>query len=123
MTSPSHAYLHNLEGLDLASVLDMRASAEIDKGSATVDGAALASDELVNVVQLIFAVCEHLLEVLLGDLQSVEALLLFKDARRLGVERLPVSLTDNTSKSSKINIGKVVNVDMNTTYPSGMAMS
>ena len=63
------AYLHDLESLDLASVLNVRASAEIDKGSATVDGAAFTSDELINVVQLIFAVSEHLLEVLLGHLQ------------------------------------------------------
>lgn len=95
--STSDAYLHDLEGLDLASVLNMRASAEIDKGTVTIDGAAFAGDELVNIVQLVFAVCEHLFEVLLGNLQSVEALLLLEDTGRLGVKRLPVSLTDNTS--------------------------
>ena len=75
----------------------MRASAEIDKGTATVDGAAFTGDELVNIVQLVFAVGEHLLEILLRNLQSVEALLLLEDARRLIVKRLPVSLADNTS--------------------------
>jgi hypothetical protein len=99
ITSHGHAYLHDLEGLDLASVLNMRASAEIDKGSATVDGAAFTGDELINVVQLIFAVSEHLLEVLLGDLQSVEALFLLEDARGLVVERFPITLANNPSVS------------------------
>lgn len=82
----SYAYLHDLESLNLASVLDVRASAEINKGTATVDSAAFAGNELVNIVQLVFAVCEHLLEVLLGDLQTVEALLLFEDTGRLGIK-------------------------------------
>ena len=95
--STSDAYLHDLEGLDLASVLNMRASAEIDKGTVTIDGAAFAGDELINVVQLVFAVCEHLFEVLLGNFQSVEALLLLEATRRSDVKRFPVGLTDNPS--------------------------
>lgn len=95
--STSHTYLHDLEGLDLASVLNVRASAEIDEGTATVDGAALAGDKLVNIVQLVFTVCEHLLEVLLRNLQSVEALLFLEDTCRLSIKCLPISLPDNPS--------------------------
>jgi hypothetical protein len=84
--------------------LNVRATAEIDEGTATVDGAALASHELVNVVQLVFAVGKHLLEVLFGDLQSIEALLLLEDARRPGVKRFPVGLSNNASMC--ISIGK-----------------
>jgi len=122
-TRVSHSHLHDLECLYLSGVLDVRATAEIDEGTTTVDGAALARHELVNIVQLVFTVTEHLLEVLLGNLQSVETLLLLEDARRLGIKRLPVSLFDNTSSFPNVNIGKIVRADIKKTYPSGMAMS
>lgn len=100
--STSHTYLHDLEGLDFAGVLNVRASAEIDKGTATVDGATLAGDKLINIVQLVFAVCEHLLEVLFGNIQTVEALLLLEDTCSLSVKCLPVRLLDNLSVSPYI---------------------
>lgn len=92
-----NSYLHDLEGLDLAGVLNVRASAEIDQGTATVDGALLSGDQLLNVVQLVFAVREHLPEVLFRDLQSVKALLLLEDFGGLVVQRLPVSFLDDTA--------------------------
>lgn len=75
-----HAHLHDLERLYLSGVLDVGTSAQIDQGTAAVDSTALSSHELVDVVKLVLAVGEHLLEVLLGNLQSVEALLLLEDA-------------------------------------------
>lgn len=99
----------------------MGASAQIDQGTAAVDSAALSSHKLVNVVKLVLAVGEHLLKILLGNLQSVEALLLLEDARGLGVKRLPVSLSDDTSRSWNINIDTIMNAK--TTYPSGIAIS
>lgn len=92
-------YLHDLESLDLASALDVGTPAQIDKSTAPVDGALFAGHQLVNVVKLVLAVCEHLLEVLLGDLQPVEALLLLEDTRGFVVQGRPISLPDDTTVS------------------------
>ena len=89
-------YLHDLEGLDLTGVLDVRSSAKVDQGTATVDRTLLPSDQLVDVVQLVLAVRKHLPEVLLGDLQSVKALLLLEYPRCPAIERRPVGLSNHT---------------------------
>jgi len=46
-------------------VLDVRTTAKIDQGTVTVHSALLASNQLVDVVQFVLAVPEHLLQVLL----------------------------------------------------------
>lgn len=46
-------------------VLDVRTTAKIDQSTVTVHSALLASNQLVDIVQFIFAVPEHLLQVLL----------------------------------------------------------
>jgi hypothetical protein len=91
----SCSYLHNLEGLDLSSVLDVRASAKVDQGTASINGTLFSGDKLVNVVQFIFAVGKHFLEVFLRDLQSVEALLFLEDPRRSAIQCRPVILSYN----------------------------
>jgi hypothetical protein len=53
--------LHDLEGLNLASALNVRTPAKIDQSTASVDSALLTSHKLVNVVQLVLAVGKHLL--------------------------------------------------------------
>lgn len=100
------SYLHDLECLYLSRVLNMGAPTEINKCTTAVDSTAFASHELVDVVQFVFAVTEHLLEVLFGDFQSVEALLLLKDLRGLGLKLLPVLLMDNSSIFTRISIGE-----------------
>lgn len=100
------SYLHDLEGLDLASVLDVRSSAKIDQGSATVDGALFSGDQLFDVVQLVLAVREHLPEVLFRDFQSVKALFLLEDPRGLVVQRLPVTLLNDTAVYQVRLVGK-----------------
>lgn len=93
----SCSYLHNLEGLDLSSVLDVRTSAKVDQGTTSINRTLFSSHQLVNVVQFIFAVGEHFLEVFLGDLQSVEALLFLKDPRCSAIQGRPVTLSYNTA--------------------------
>lgn len=85
-------HLHDLHSLDLASVLDVRTAAQIDKGTAAVDCAVLSLDKVVDIVKLILGVGEHLLQVLLGNLQSLELLLLLADLLRSLVESRPVGL-------------------------------
>jgi hypothetical protein len=68
----------------------MRSTAQINQGTAAIHGTLLPSHKLVNIVQLVLAVRKHLLEVLLGDLQSVEALLLLENARGLGLKCRPI---------------------------------
>lgn len=89
--------LHNLHGLDLPGVLDVRTSAQINERTAAVDRTVLSLDQVVDVVQLILAVVEHLLQILFRNLQTIEGLLLFEDFGRLGIERWPICLSDNTS--------------------------
>lgn len=64
----------------------MGTSAQVDQGTTPVDSALLSGDELVNVVQLVLAVGEHLLEVLLRNLQSIETLLFLEDAVGVAVQ-------------------------------------
>lgn len=100
------AYLHDLECLYLSCVLNMGTPTEINKCTTAVDSAAFTSHELVDVVQFVFAVTEHLLEVLFGDFQSVKALLLLKDLQGLGLKLLPVLLMDDGSNFRSISIGE-----------------
>ena len=95
MVDPTH--LHDLEGLDFAGVLDVRATAQVNQGTATVDGTLLPGNQLVNVVKLVLAVREHLLEVLFRDLQPIEALLLLEDPGSPAIEGSPVGLAHDTS--------------------------
>lgn len=75
----------------------MRAPAQVDQGTAPVHGTPLARHQLINVVQLIFAVREHLPEVFFTDLQSIEALLFLEDSLRFLLKRRPVGLNDNAA--------------------------
>lgn len=75
----------------------MRAPAEIDKRTASVNSALLSSHKLVNIVQLVLAVRKHLLEVLLGNLQSVETLLLLENLRCPVVKDLPICLFNDAA--------------------------
>ena len=95
-------HLHDLEGLDLAGALDMGTSAQIDQGTTPVDSALLSGDELVNVVQLVLAVREHLLEVLLRNLQSIETLLLLEDAVGVAVQQRPIGFSDDAAISLSV---------------------
>lgn len=78
-------------------VLDMRSPAQIYQSTAAIDGTLLSSHKLVNIMQLVLAVRKHLLEVLLGDLQSIEALLLLENARGPVLKRRPVGGMQDTT--------------------------
>lgn len=75
----------------------MRSPAQINQSTAAIHGTLLPSYKLVDIVQLVLAVRKHLLEVLLGDLQSVEALLLLEDARSPVLKYRPVGREHDTS--------------------------
>lgn len=73
----SWAHSENGEGLDVAGVRDVRAPAQIDQRSTPVDSALGAvGNALVDEVLLVFAVLEHLEELLFGHLETLEGLLL-----------------------------------------------
>jgi len=91
--------LHDLEGLDLASVLNMGSTAQINQSTAAVHCRLLPSNQLINVMKFVLGIGEHLLQVLLGHLQTVEALLLLEDFSSTVIERLPVGFADDTSNS------------------------
>lgn len=61
-------YLHNLEGLDLARALNVWTSAQINQGSAPIHRTLLSRYQFINIVQLIFAVREHLSKILFRNL-------------------------------------------------------
>jgi hypothetical protein len=92
-----HTHLHNPESLDLASILDMRASAKIDQSAASVYGALLPFHKMIDVVQFVLAVREHLLEIVLGDFQPVEALFLLENLNGLLIQWCPICLLHNAS--------------------------
>lgn len=116
--------LHDLERLDLSSVLDVRATAEIDKSSATVYRGFLSLHEVVDVMQLVLAVRKHLLKVFLSNLQSVETLLFFEDLSCFLVDRWPIGLFNDSSKKSEVRIVSVSPLRLHeSTYPPGIAMS
>ena len=75
----------------------MGTPAEINQGTTSVNGTLLPSDKFVDVVQLVLAVRKHLPEILLGDFQSVETLLLFENLVGPVVEGLPVGLFYDTA--------------------------
>ena len=103
------AYLHDLEGLDLASVLDVRSSAKVNQGTASVHGALFARNELIDVVQLVFAVRKHFAEILLGNFQAIEALLVLEDPLDFLLKRRPVRLNDNAAVLTKISHSNLTN--------------
>lgn len=81
----------------------MRTSAKINQGTASVHSALFARDELFDVVQLVFAVRKHLAEILLGDFQTIKALLVLEDSLDLLLKRWPVGLDDNAAVLTKIS--------------------
>jgi hypothetical protein len=75
----------------------MGASAKVDQGTASINRTLFSCDKLINVVQFVFAVGKHFLEVFLRDLQSIEALLFLEDPRRPAIQGRPVTLSYNTT--------------------------
>lgn len=103
----------------------MRSPAQIDQSTAAIDGTLVPSHKLVDIVQLVLAVRKHLLEVLLGDLQPVETLLLLVYARGSGLKCRPVGGEDDTSVDHSELVPRH---DFRTAYPAftyspGMAAS
>ena len=90
-------YLHDLKVLYLAGALNVRTPAQVNKSTTSVHGTLFTSHQLVDVVQLIFAVRKHLSKILLCNLQSVKALLFFHDPVRLALEGRPVTLVNDTA--------------------------
>ena len=118
----SAIYLHNIKGLDLASVLDVRTPTQVNQTTTPVYGTLFSSNQLFNVVQLIFAVGEHLPEVLLCDLQPIKALFLLQDRFRFVLERRPIASGDDTAIFD-MSYCMYETVLFQTTYLSGMAIS
>ena len=98
----------------------MGAPAQIDQGTTPVDSALLSSHQLIDVVQLVLAVREHLLEVFFRNLQSVEALLFLEDAGGFAVQRRPIGFPDDTAASLSVS---VQSYNITHAYLSGIAMS
>jgi hypothetical protein len=96
------SYLHDLEGLDFTSVLDVRSPTEIDQGTTAVNRALLTRHQLIDIMKLIFAVGEHLLEVLLRDFEAIEALLFLEDTRGLAVQGRPIGFTNDAAVTKSV---------------------
>jgi len=112
------------EGLDVASGGDVRSSAQIDEGTASVDGALGAiRHSLVNEILLVLAVLEHLEELLLGHLKTLKGLLLLDDIGREGVKRLLVLVGDSLTVALFISTLYLLAVASKRTHPSMFAMS
>lgn len=94
-------YPENGKGLDVTGGGDVRSSAQIDKGAASVDSALGAiRDSLLNKILLVFAVLEHLEELILGHLQTLERLLLLDNAVGELLESLLVLVSNNLPADS-----------------------
>lgn len=89
--------LHDLEGLDLASVLDVRTTAQINQRTAPIDCSTFARHEFVDVVQLVFAIGEHLPQIALRDIETLKVLFLLENLCSPVIKGLPVGLADDTS--------------------------
>ena len=100
----------------------MRTPTQVNQTTTPVYGTLFSSNQLFNVVQLIFAVREHLPEILLCDLQPIKALFVLQDRLRFVLERRPIASGDDTAifDVSYCMYGTVL---YQTTYLSGMAMS
>jgi hypothetical protein len=89
-------YPENGKGLDVTGGRDVRSSAQIDKGTASVDSTLGAiRDSLLNEILLVLAVLEHLKELILGHLQTLERLLLLDNAVGELLESLLVLFSNN----------------------------
>jgi len=89
----SNSYLHDVESLDSTSVRNVRTSAQIDQGTATVDGGAGAIGNLVlDNVLLVLVVAEHLEQILLLQGETLESLLLLDGLLGDLLQGLPVRL-------------------------------
>lgn len=74
------AHLEDGKRLNVSGMGDVRASAKIDERTASVDSTRGAvGDTLVDEVLLVFAVVEHLKELVLGHFQTLKGLLLLDD--------------------------------------------
>jgi hypothetical protein len=99
----------------------MGSSTKINQCAAAIHSALLSRDQVVNIVELVFAVGKHLLEVLLCDFQSIEALSFLENLSGLLVQDCPIAFLDNTTIKRIVLVCnfKILGV----TYPSGIAMS
>lgn len=75
----------------------MRASAQINQRTTAIDSTLFSSHKLVNVMHLVFAVAEHLFQVLFRNLQPIETLLLLEDLGCFTVERRPIAFPNSTA--------------------------
>lgn len=89
------AYLQNRKGLDVTGGRNVGSSAQIDKGTTSVDSTLGAiGDSLLDEILLVFAVVEHLKKFLLGHFETLERLLLLDDAVGKLLESLLVLFSD-----------------------------
>lgn len=122
------AYLHDFQGPNLACVLNMGTPAKINERTTTIDGAVLSFDEIVDVMQFVLAVREHLFEVFFGDIQSFKCLLLLAYTGCFLVQRRPVRLPYNLAMGMLVVVVQKIEdetrgVTRATTHPSRMAIS
>ena len=103
--------LHDGESLDSAGVGNVRTTAKIDKGAVTVDsGSGAVGDLVLDDVLLVGVVGEHLEQILLAHLQSLERLLLLDDLGDNVLEGRPVAgLNGGTTGKSHFVVEAVVN--------------
>lgn len=94
-------YSEDGKGLDVTGGRDVRSSAQIDKGAASVNSTLGAiRDSLLNEILLVLAVLEHLEELILGHLQTLERLLLLDNAIRELLKSLLVLVSNNLPADS-----------------------
>jgi hypothetical protein len=94
------AYPENGKGLDVASGGDVRSSAQIDQGTASVHSTLGAiGNTLLNEILLVLAVLEHLKELVLGHFQTLERLLLFDNVVGELLEGLLILISDDLPRA------------------------
>lgn len=84
----------DLGRLDLASVPDVWAATNVDQRAASIDGGGRSGDFLVQNAQFELIVLEHLHQIFLSHLQSLERLLLLDDALEHRLEKRKVIVGD-----------------------------
>lgn len=75
----------------------MWAPTQINEGTATIHCTFFPRHQLINIVQLILAVREHLFKIFLRNFQSIEALLFLKNAGCFAVKGRPIRFLNDTS--------------------------
>lgn len=102
----------------------MRTSAKIDERTASIDCTCGAvGNTLVDEVLLVFAVVEHLKELIFGHFQTLKGLLLLDDRGSQRLQGLLVFLLNDLARGNGQQTCEYPGVKRNIPYPSMLAIS